>query len=300
MTFEQMSFETYLQQSKGFTFSTASNYERQVKGFCVYLENEGNTFDKLTYTDLLAFIVYRQQQAHSKGYINQQLSAIKYYLDFLVEKQILPCNVASGLFMRGRKKTLPSGLLSKEEMLDLYQKYEVKPDRLYWVSLKHKVVLGLMVFEGLLPEEMQQLRVEDIDLIKGLIHIRASGRSESRTLKLAVEQLFYMQKYIEARLIEAHSVETLPAGESREGQVLFTVGIHNLLLNFWKKLHKINPQVKTAMQLKMSLITQMLKTEDLRQVQAFAGHRFVSSTERYETSHLQTLENELSKFHPLK
>ena len=65
------------------------------------------------------------------------------------------------------------------------------------------------------------------------------------------------------------------------------------------ELRRINPLVKNATQLKMSLVSHWLETKDLRVVQDMAGHRYVSSTERYQTCHLQSLQNDLDRFHPL-
>jgi integrase/recombinase XerD len=268
-----MLFENYLQDKK-LASSTIERYRSYLSHFEMYLQNEGLSFEKLTYTDLLVFIEHRRKQKHSQPYINAQLAAIRYYLDFLVEQQVLPCQVAGELFIRGRRKTLPSALLSSEELQALYENYEVKNV----CSLRRKVVLGLMVFQGLLPDEMQKLRIKDVKLEQAKIEVSASRRSQSRVLDLVASQMFYLQQYL----------------QQVEGEFLFSLRIPQLLEKFLKSL-----KVRSASQLKQSRLTQMLKTRDLREVQTFAGHRFVSSTERYETTPLQTLENELSKFHPL-
>ena len=39
--------------------------------------------------------------------------------------------------------------------------------------------------------------------------------------------------------------------------------------------------------------------EDLRKVQVFAGHRYISSTERYRETNLQELRQAVARFHPL-
>ncbi len=49
----------------------------------------------------------------------------------------------------------------------------------------------------------------------------------------------------------------------------------------------------------MSVIAQWLRAKDLRVVQYLSGHKYVSSTERYQASHLSALQAELAHFHPL-
>ena len=46
--------------------------------------------------------------------------------------------------------------------------------------------------------------------------------------------------------------------------------------------------------------TYWLKNNNLRQVQYMAGHKYVSSTERYQLNNLDKLQSKLEKYHPLK
>lgn len=52
------------------------------------------------------------------------------------------------------------------------------------------------------------------------------------------------------------------------------------------------------MQIRHSVITEWLKEKDLRTVQYMAGHKYVSSTERYLTTNLEDLKEALNKHHP--
>jgi integrase/recombinase XerD len=53
-------------------------------------------------------------------------------------------------------------------------------------------------------------------------------------------------------------------------------------------------------QIRASTITNWLKHYNLREVQYMAGHKYVSSTERYRMDTLEDLQKELEKYHPLK
>jgi len=76
--------------------------------------------------------------------------------------------------------------------------------------------------------------------------------------------------------------------------------LKNTLLHLGHALRKINLKVKHAMQIRQSVITGWLKEKDLRTVQYMAGHRYVSSTERYRESNLEELKEALLKYHPQK
>lgn len=63
--------------------------------------------------------------------------------------------------------------------------------------------------------------------------------------------------------------------------------LKNTLLHLNYALRKLKPKVKHAVQIRQSVITEWLKEKDLRTVQDMAGHRYVSSTERYQTTNLK-------------
>lgn len=66
------------------------------------------------------------------------------------------------------------------------------------------------------------------------------------------------------------------------------------------QLRKLNVKVINAKQIRSSVITHWLGQNNLRQVQYMAGHKYVSSTERYQVSSLDDLQNELKEHHPMK
>lgn len=66
----------------------------------------------------------------------------------------------------------------------------------------------------------------------------------------------------------------------------------------FNQLKKLNPKVINAKQIRSSVITEWLRKNNLRQVQYMAGHKYVSSTERYQLNNLDDLQNELRTHHP--
>ena len=52
--------------------------------------------------------------------------------------------------------------------------------------------------------------------------------------------------------------------------------------------------------IRSTVIAEWLKTNDVRIVQYMAGHRWVSSTEKYNLANVEALKESLKKHHPLK
>ena len=73
----------------------------------------------------------------------------------------------------------------------------------------------------------------------------------------------------------------------------------NSLWHLFREIKKVNPCIINAIKIRQSVITYWLKTINLRQVQYMAGHKYVSSTERYQTNYLDNLQSKLEKCHPL-
>ena len=78
-----------------------------------------------------------------------------------------------------------------------------------------------------------------------------------------------------------------------------TPALYNVLDKVVKELQKHAPKVESLLHLRASVITKWLKKYNLRKAQYLAGHRYISSTEKYLTNDLEGLSEEINKYHPL-
>ena len=205
-----MTFSDYLTQRKQYSTATAKAYTRHVSGFALYLENEGITPEKLVYKDLIVFISHRQKQGYTKRYINQGLVAVRHWLDYLVEQKRLDYNVANGLFIQGTGRRLPAGLLGRQDLDGLYAGYGVSDSR----TLRNKVILGLMVFQGLLVDELRKFTVGDLVWEKGQLRVPQARRANSRLLPIESVQVYHLQTYLKENALEKPDQKLLPAFEN--------------------------------------------------------------------------------------
>jgi integrase/recombinase XerD len=61
-----------------------------------------------------------------------------------------------------------------------------------------------------------------------------------------------------------------------------------------------HPKVTTASQIRASVVAQWTRIHDVRVVQYMSGHKYVSTTERYQATHLEDLKEQMRIYHPLK
>jgi integrase/recombinase XerD len=210
--------------------------------------------------------------------------------------------------LRGARRRVPAGILSYKTLERLYADYPVTDLR----TARNRVILGLIVYQGLTCGELHRLSVQDIKLREGKIQVPGDRRSHHRVLELKSFQVIELHEYLTqvrpAILSQAGTPK--PGGRvARKTRIqdpdrLFASvngsgNLKNSLHHLFCFLKKMNPEVKNPGQIRQSVIAHWLKNHNLRQVQYMAGHRWVSSTERYRLDNLEGLQAELDRYHPL-
>ncbi|MEO0688136.1 MAG: site-specific integrase, partial [Cyanobacteria bacterium J06649_11] len=203
-------------------------------------------------------------------------------------------NPATGIEVKGVKRKVLYHILEAHELNQLYNQFTDNSLK----GIRDKVMLGLLVYQGLQTSELAKLEVKDIKLREGKIDVAGSVNSNGRTLKLESHQVMDMYDYVlqtRPKIIAVSKQETekLLVSESGGTQV------SNFMSRMMQKLKKLNPSVQNANQIRASVITKWLKTKNLRETQYLAGHRYISSTESYLQNEMEGLKEEVQLYHPL-
>ena len=161
--------------------------------FLAWAEQEQTEITEVTYNDLLTYIDDCTSKGDRKTLVNRKLSAIRKYYDYLKYTETATKNPASGLFVRDKRQTVPSNLLTPEELTAIYENYQVTDLR----SHRNKVIIGLLVYQALTREEMEKLEITHVKLITGKIEIPGGKHSNGRLLQLESIQMLDLQEYIQ-------------------------------------------------------------------------------------------------------
>lgn len=283
-------FTDYLKQ-KGHSGSTISTYSKYLAYLTEWLQQEQLSADVISYTELLDFIRHLQSMNKSKALINAILCPVRHYFNYLVAESKRTDNPATGLFMKGIIRRLPNNLLSQDEIIRLYECYQLQLQ----VDASKKIILGLFIHQGVTVEELKRLYATDIYLKEGKVFISGSSHSNERWLKLEAAQVLELQAYIKAnKFKEGPLLQENKKRKASDNNIVNQVGV------MMRQLRQLNAKVIDATQIRSSVITHWLKQYNLRQVQYMAGHRYVSSTQRYKLSNMDDLQNALQRYHPLK
>lgn len=292
---------------KGYSKNTAESNITMLQRFTQWLEKENIDIAATGYNDVMAFIQSCNQRGNERQTIQQYVVAIRHYYSHLIYEGDMHDNPASNIEIKGIKRRKLHDTLNVEELEQLYKSYPAEleakkkspPQQLNQLARRRtKVMLGLLVYQGIKVEELAELETSDLKLREGKIIIKGKRRTNERTMKLEGFQIIDLMDYInETRkaLLQINQRETTKLFFSKDKGIHFS----NVMLSLIKSLKQHNSKIKSIKQIRASVITNWLQQYNLRQVQYMAGHRYVSSTEAYQANNITELQDEIFKHHPI-
>ncbi len=287
-------FEQYLQE-KPLRKRTILAVLLYTKRFLQWLEEEGLTLQECKYNDLLSFIKKLRDQGLNPNNLNKHLRGAKYYLEYKKAQGEITYNPAANLTVKGEYTTLPKGIVSKEQIQQVYNEYEANTP----VQKRNKVILGFYVYQGLTREEIENLEPTDINLNRGTILIRRNVRLRQRILPLNASQVLQIQEY----LTQIRKQLLKLKGQSSD-KLFITIGdsqqMKDALKELLNELQRKYPFLISFTQIRTTVIYFWVKEKNIRETQYLAGHASIHSTQRYKQVSLDDLQLQLDLFHPLK
>lgn len=294
---------------KKYSPATAETTVRTVEYFRSWAATENiNELEEICYQDAMMFMQWSSKHGASQKTIANYLLHLRKFYDFLKTEELVKENPVAHIKVQGIKRKVYYDILNAEELQKLYSEYPVTieyeagkiipPQQKNILSRRrNKVILSLVIYQGLRVEEVAAINLQDLQLREGKITIHAQRRTAARTMKLESHQVYELMDYI-------HEIrkEFLKANEADNKLFLhWSTGnsFHNITQMMLKHLRNINSRIKNFDQIRASVITQWLKQYDLRKVQYLSGHKYVSSTESYKANNIDELQDDITKFHPL-
>ncbi len=291
----QPKFIKYLLQ-KGYSIKSSERYLKDIERYKKWLVKENITEEAVSYNDITHYI---QSKKGSVKQITIQtiLASLKQYYNYLAELGFVKENPTLNVQIKGIKRKILHNILSKQELEKIYFDYKQKTSNSL-SKRRNEIIVSLLVYQGLNTNDLQNLIVKDVKLREGKIFIKGSRKSNERTLKLESHQILDFMEY------QLKTRETILQETKKETDLFFvtqgsSLKLQNVMQKLMQELHKQNKQVESVKQIRASVITGWLKVYNLREVQYFAGHRYVSSTESYLINDLEDLQEDINKYHPI-
>jgi integrase/recombinase XerD len=285
---DKIALEDFL--SRKYTSETVKSYQYIIERF---LEQYPNA-NRLELSAIESYMVTLKKHNHSIGYRRVALSAIKAYYEAQVENKRIKHHPCKALFLseKSPKGKNFSAMLSMEEMEMLFK---VLPTRYQCTKNRNKAIVGLLIYQGLVSQELVELKLNHLDLEQGTIRVPRSCKNRTRTLALKSNQITPLMNYIENERSKYSSASNSPLFLSMRGMKMTTDSLHALIDGMQGAFDKnISPK-----QIRQSVINYWLNVRKLplEDVQVMAGHRYPSSTEKYIQKDIQGQREALSSLH---
>lgn len=294
-------------QIKGYTSRTIATVVKAVEYFFEWSTKENiNDIADTTHNDIIAYIQHYNIRGTGKKTIFHYVLHLKKYFDWLLSENEVADNPCSNIKIKGIKRKVLHEIISKEELESLYNDYATEinqpdmPMELQTLARKrNKIIVGVLVYQGLQTEEIIRLQMQDVKLREGKIFIAGTKRSNERTLKLESHQVFDMLNYINDTRKQILNYRK-EAGTAPD--LFLNIGSSdnrkNMIAMLLTHLKKMNSKIKSVNQIRASVIVQWLNLYNLRKVQVMAGHKYISSTEAYKENNLESLKEDIKNYHP--
>ncbi|WP_372882355.1 tyrosine recombinase XerC [Psychromonas sp.] len=280
----------HIASQRGLSPVTITNYRRNLMEFVVLLKEKKIT----SWTELDSHIVRLMvKDLHKNGLkarsIATKLSALRSFLDYLVQFDILTSNPAKGISAPKLDKPLPKNI-SVDDMFQLLDIDEKDP-----LSIRDQCMMELMYSSGLRLSELVNIDLQDVKLSAKEVMVTGKG-SKQRLLPITEKAVVTLKGWLKIR------TEFCNPGEkalfvSKQKQRISTRNVQARMEKWGLKQalpSHINPH-----KLRHSFATHMLESSgNLRAVQTLLGHADLATTQVYTHLDFQHLSKIYDQAHP--
>ena len=231
---------------------------------------------------------------------------VKIYFNYLLETGLRGDHPCSELFLKDKidKQIQVDTLYNQETLENFFETYQIRKKK--YLENRNKIIISLLIYQALTVKEIAELEIQNINLEKCEIFIKASEEltaksPQSRTLPLQAKQILLIYNYL-----EKDRVKLLQYNNKKETETTFILGQYGEKINphgISKMINEQKPKSEQIqpMKIRQSVIANLLKKEnDTRIVQVFSGHRRASTTIQYKQTEFEILQNAVNNYHPIR
>lgn len=279
-----MNLQQYLENN--LQKSTAKSYLYEINKFILLNRNT----EHYNYKNIMEYVEELRKNYQSAS-ITRIIAALKKYYDYLVETGIRKDNPARNIKLRDAKQN-PIQLQDLFCEKELQTLLEPRKERYLILTRRNQIIMSLLVNQAVKVGEIIQLKTTDINLEKAQINITGTTQTNNRILPLKAEQILLFYTYLESRNQLSNYFLLNKLNSPITGD-----DINYLISTYQKEFTK----KLTSITIRQSVITNLLiKGNDLRMVQEFAGHKQLDTTEKYKQTGIKALQNAIEKHHPIQ
>ncbi|MBR3909282.1 MAG: tyrosine-type recombinase/integrase [Clostridia bacterium] len=282
-----LTFKAYLFESKKASSNTVEAYVRDVKQFLAFCTIAD--YSKINVKHIEKYLQGLEKSEATKVRI---IASLRAFFNFLKQTGRVPENPAENIKLK-KIKPQKLGVLDSDEVLLLL----AQPDVDDLKGLRDKAMLELLYATGIKVSELLQVKLNDINLTVGILHLKS--QTKERIVPIYPAALKSIAQYIQ---------NVRPAFVSDDNQEILFTNISGQPMSrqgFWKiiKFYAKKAGIKeeiTPQTLRHSFAAHLLENgAKLQDIKEMLGHSDISSTQIYAKFVKAKYTSKYQKFHPL-
>jgi len=287
-------FIDYLNHEKQFSSHTLDNYDRDLKQFCLWLDEEKITLCKdVKPHHVRKYIAFRHRKGIAAKSLQRHLSSIRSFYQYLLRENLTTNNPAIGIRAPKVNRKLPS-TLNVDEVTQL-----LKPNSNDVLDIRDTAIMELFYSSGLRLSELVAINIKDFLDDKEMLEVVGKG-SKTRLVPIGKLAREAIEQWLKKRpeLIRSNANVNEPAlFLSQRGKRISRRTVEHRLSQQAVS-HSSNQHLHPHM-LRHSFASHLLESSgDLRAVQELLGHANITTTQIYTHLDFQHLAQVYDQAHP--
>lgn len=225
----------------------------------------------------------------------ERLSSLRLWFRWLLQRHAILYSPADALRLPKEVRRLPMGVLSDHETEQLMRAIDISSP----LGLRNRTLLETFWSSGIRRMELANLKLKDVDLSRGALHVHQGKGGKDRMVPLGERAVSWIRRYLQQARPQlsqqrdsGHLFLTHRGNPLKRGSLTAIVG-HSLRQT--AQLDKAG----ACHLLRHSMATQMLDNgADTRHIQAILGHEKLDTTQLYTRVAIKQLQKVHAQTHP--
>lgn len=234
----------------------------------------------------------------------KRLISVRVFFQWLARQHHLLYNPASELELPRPEKRLPRHILNVAEVEQVMNALDTEEPT--GLGLRDRAMLEALYSTGMRRAELVGLRIDDVDLERGMVLIRQGKGAKDRMVPIGSRACRWIEKYLyTVRPLYIDDVDTpvlflAKHGEGMQGKQLSVIVRKAIQTANLERFHDTHPNAACHL-FRHACATHMLENgADIRYIQALLGHEDLSTTEVYTRVSIVQLKAVHERTHPAR
>lgn len=284
-------FKLFLQNRKKSSDNTVQSYLRDLNQFFSYCTAKKISIKSINSSDINRFLEHLSAIGKSEATKTRVIAALRCYYKFLVSEGYVNENPLDKIHTKKLEKKLPN-ILDAGEIIKLLD----SPNGSDLKSIRDKAMLELLYATGIKVSEIIDVKLSDINLQIGILHLHDKKERIIPLYPAAVKTLSNYVLNVRPAIILNQNEDLLFTNMS--GQALSRQGLWKIIKHYSEKA-EIKKDI-TPHTLRHSFAAHLLENgAQLKDIKEMLGHSDISSTQIYAQFMKSKYTLAYAKYHPL-